>query len=631
MVLLGWLVSASGAIAASWTPGVEVTRPADAKLHSNALVPAVSCAAAGDCSAVGSYHDGSGHGEAMLLSESAGVWGAAIRAKLPADAGANPEAGLNSISCPAVGDCTAVGGYTDNSVSGREEGLLVTETAGAWKTGVKALLPADAATNPKVGLRSVSCSSAGNCSAVGEYTDGSGHPQGLLLTETAGKWTGVEEATLPPDRATSGALGPNVSVESVSCASPGECSAVGSYVDNAGHKQGLLLSESGGFWDLGEKATLPADHATDPAVELASVSCVSVGNCSAVGSYSDNGAPSNEQGVLLTETAGGWLPGEKALLPAGGIGAILLSVSCVTTGSCSAVGNYVDASQGRGLLLDKAGTWRTGIPAVAPNAGTESGANLYSVSCPAVGDCGAVGSYVDKLGRGQGVLLTETGGAWANADEAMPPANAGTDPGVYPEMVSCASVGNCSAVGEYTNKAGDTVGLLLGTLRGLTVLKAGRGHGSVTSSPAGIHCGAACSHGFASGRVVTLTVKPARGSWFTGWSGACSGRHACRVSMTAERAVTAHFALLPNTKITEAKIDAAHQRATFKFKSRGKATGFQCALVRAKKHRKPKPHFSHCRSPRTYKSLAPGRYTFLVRAVNAGGPDPTPANKKFRL
>ena len=102
----------------------------------------------------------------------------------------------------------------------------------------------------------------------------------------------------------------------------------------------------------------------------------------------------------------------------------------------------------------------------------------------------------------------------------------------------------------------------------------------------------------------------------------------------ADRTVAARFVLLPNTKITEAKIDPANNRAKFKFKARGKSTGFQCALVKAKKHKKhkkAKPHFSSCRSPKTYTGLAPGGYTFLVRAFNAGGPDPTPAKKSFKL
>src|SRR5205085_10195689 len=153
------------------------------------------------------------------------------------------------VSSASPGNCSAVGEYTDSMGNG--QGLLLAETAGTWATGVGATLPADHGSDPDVLLLSVSCTSAGNCSAVGNFTDGLGHKEGLLLTEAEGSWTGVEEATLPPDHRPSGPTsGPDVLVDSVSCASAGECSAVGRYVDNSmpsGHQQGLLLTESGGF------------------------------------------------------------------------------------------------------------------------------------------------------------------------------------------------------------------------------------------------------------------------------------------------------------------------------------------------------------------------------------------------
>jgi type IV pilus assembly protein PilY1 len=52
----------------------------------------------------------------------------------------------------------------------------------------------------------------------------------------------------------------------------------------------------------------------------------------------------------------------------------------------------------------------------------------------------------------------------------------------------------------------------------LTIEKNGTGSGTVTSSPAGIDCGADCSEPFA-GETVTLTASPADGSLFSGWSG----------------------------------------------------------------------------------------------------------------
>jgi len=367
------------------------------------------------------------------------------------------------------------------------------------------------------------------------------------------------------------------------------------------------------------------------------VSCTSVGNCSAVGDYADNSVPSRQQGLLLTETAGTWAAGVKATLPAGTAtdpDVDLGSVSCVSAGNCSAVGGYKDsAGHLQGLLLtETAGTWAPGVKALPPaDAATEPDVFFYSLSCTSAGNCSAVGDYKDSAGHYQALALNETAGTWATGVKAILPADAATDPSASLESVSCASAGNCTAVGYYYDNSSHAHGLLVSTLRRLTILKAGSGRGSVTSSPAGINCGTRCSHGFASGRLVTLTSTPARRSWFAGWSGACSGRGACRVKMTTERAVTAHFALLPNTKITKATIDKANHSAKFKFKALGKSTGFQCALVKDKKHKNAKPHFSSCRSPKTYTGLAPGGYTFLVRAFNTGGPDPTPAKKSFKL
>ena len=74
----------------------------------------------------------------------------------------------------------------------------------------------------------------------------------------------------------------------MSCASAGNCSAVGYYVDNSGHPEGLLLAETAGTWATGVEASPPANAAPNPVVLLSSVSCPSVGNCSAVGNYTDS-------------------------------------------------------------------------------------------------------------------------------------------------------------------------------------------------------------------------------------------------------------------------------------------------------------------------------------------------------
>jgi hypothetical protein len=83
----------------------------------------------------------------------------------------------------------------------------------------------------------------------------------------------------------------------------------------------------------------------------------------------------------------------------------------------------------------------------------------------------------------------------------------------------------------------------------------------------------------------------------------------------------------PDTKITKSKVSQRRHKAKFKFKAKGTATGFECKL-RGKGHKKG---FRSCDSPKKYKHLKKGKYTFKVRAVGPGGKDPSPAKKRFKI
>ncbi|MCB0051220.1 MAG: hypothetical protein KDE24_16930, partial [Caldilinea sp.] len=66
----------------------------------------------------------------------------------------------------------------------------------------------------------------------------------------------------------------------------------------------------------------------------------------------------------------------------------------------------------------------------------------------------------------------------------------------------------------------------------------------VTSSPAGINCGATCTANYDSDTLVTLDAVSALGSTFSGWSGeGCTGTGACQVTMDGAKSVTANFTL----------------------------------------------------------------------------------------
>ncbi len=105
---------------------------------------------------------------------------------------------------------------------------------------------------------------------------------------------------------------------------------------------------------------------------------------------------------------------------------------------------------------------------------------------------------------------------------------------------ACSNLGgnNCTLLMD----AGKSVTATFVTTRLLTVTTAGTGIGTVTSSPAGITCGADCSEPYNLGTVVTLTATPAVNSVFSGWSGACSGASpTCDVTMDVAKSVTASF------------------------------------------------------------------------------------------
>lgn len=84
----------------------------------------------------------------------------------------------------------------------------------------------------------------------------------------------------------------------------------------------------------------------------------------------------------------------------------------------------------------------------------------------------------------------------------------------------------------------------------LTVNMAGDGGGSVNSNPSGIACiSGSCQASFNSDISVDLLAAPDNNSVFGGWSGDCSDTGDCTVSMTADRTVTATFALAPLLRI----------------------------------------------------------------------------------
>jgi hypothetical protein len=556
--------SSSSAASSDWGDGIVAALPANAAATNQYVsINSVSCPSAGNCSAVGSYVDSFGDRQGLLLTETAGKWGVGLEALLPGNLATSAGVELSAVACASAGNCTAVGHYGEN-------GLLLSETDGNWAPGAEAVLPANArSSDQSVDLTSVSCPSAGNCSAVGSYLDSAPNFQGLLLNEAGGKWSTGVEVSLPGDNQGIG----NAFLDSVSCASAGDCTAVGYYEAPSpinDLSRGLLVSETAGTWAAGVEAPLPANAAADITTsDVDSVSCASPGDCTAVGIYGDNS--DTMEGLLLTETDGSWATGVEALLPAndaeGGLGSSfvfyggsvlpLSSVSCAAPGDCTAVGSYPDSSGNtQGLLLNQTGgTWAAGVEATLPTdaAATPQGVDLASVSCASPGNCGAVGSYGVSTGGGAPLLLTESGGSWASGVEPSLPDSA-SQATFSVKSVSCASADACSAAGGYSESSGDGFGLLIGGAPALVTLTVsnGAGSGSLSSSPAGISCGTTCSHAYAPGTPLTLTATSSVGSPLAGWSG-CKAVDTVTCATTIDSDTTVTLASIESTQTRQPK------------------------------------------------------------------------------
>src|SRR5260221_514798 len=121
-----------------------------------------------------------------------------------------------------------------------EGGSVVGKSSGRWRQGME--VPGLAAVNKGGGAEviSVSCAAPGSCAAVGFYTDGSGHQQGFVVSRSNGRWRqAIEVPGLAALR-----KGPYARVQSVSCASAGSCSAGGVYPTHGGGPgQAVLVSE----------------------------------------------------------------------------------------------------------------------------------------------------------------------------------------------------------------------------------------------------------------------------------------------------------------------------------------------------------------------------------------------------
>jgi uncharacterized repeat protein (TIGR02543 family) len=434
LVLVGVLAFVSGSSAAitSWDYAIQVPGSAALNAGGFADVGSMSCTTARDCTAGGFYTDGSGKRQAFVVDETNGVWGDAIEVPATDALDTGGDAGVRSVSCATAGNCAAVGFYTD--LSGSLWAFVTDEKNGVWH---------DAIAVPGIGggdstiATSVSCAAPGYCSAGGEYNDVPNSVHAFVVDETNGSWGNATDLGLAGSE-----------VFSVSCVSAGNCAAGGSYYPgpiphHAPTHEAFLVDEHGGAW--GTPAQVPGTAAlnTGGTAVVRSVSCASDGSCAAGGTYFEPG--NVPQAFVVDGSINGW--NTTAALNTDG-NAHVFSVSCVSAGNCAAGGVYNSGNLEHAFVVDETGgAWHTaietpGTPAL--NAGNGD-ARINSVSCVAVGEC-AAGGYAGDGVHPQAIVTKETGGSWSDAIQV--PGSAAF--GYFTEVssVSCAAVGECAAGGN---------------------------------------------------------------------------------------------------------------------------------------------------------------------------------------
>ncbi len=110
----------------TWHTAIEVPGTAALNRGGAADVGSVSCAAAGNCGAGGGYTDSSGRFQAFVVSQTGGTWHKAI--EVPGTAALNQGgfAEIRSVSCAAAGECGAGGSYAVGP--GSQQAFVVSQT-----------------------------------------------------------------------------------------------------------------------------------------------------------------------------------------------------------------------------------------------------------------------------------------------------------------------------------------------------------------------------------------------------------------------------------------------------------------------------------------------------------------------
>jgi hypothetical protein len=391
----------------TWGSAQAVSGAASLGTGTEAILNLVSCGAAGDCTAAGYFEGSDGKMHAFLVVEANGNWGTATAVD---DSGlsTSQETLLTALSCPAAGDCTAVG---DSENEGTHVFVPITmdDVGNSWGPPqmVPGLTALSLSATGNAGLDSVSCAAPGDCTAGGLYVSGSGTDQPFIASESGGSATSPgawgDAQAVPGFSALSGSTDGDAT--SVSCADATDCAVVGLSGTSTSFGQVFTVDESGGTWGQAEKLSIPGT--TLPAsyfVPHVSCSPSLAGNCAIVGISSPTGSTASEAEFVATEsTSGGWDAAKAVPAIPNGDGSIAYGVSCDPSGSCTVAGNYVNPNLGGGEDYTAVTSADGSVGSAQPLIKAGGGFGTVFLDCTQPGYC----TLVDSASDGTPLVLTE--------------------------------------------------------------------------------------------------------------------------------------------------------------------------------------------------------------------------------
>ncbi|MGC8481175.1 MAG: hypothetical protein ACP5PJ_06465, partial [Acidimicrobiales bacterium] len=438
-----------------WSPSITLPTPSGTSGVVYAL--SLTCTSTGDCIGGSSAITSNGALEPYVDSEQGGTWAAPTVLTTPANAASIAQTNTSTSGwCAAVGDCIAAGSFTTSNGNG--SGYVATETAGTWSTGTAITPPSNAnPTYSNLSIQALTCSSLANCTIAGAYANVNSDIIPFVASSTNGRFAQAAALPLPTNATTSGQ---QPTIATIVCASPGNCTLEGTYLDQSHSTQGFVATESNGVWGNTSEVLLPTNAASHQDVAIGSLNCQSVGSCVLGGSYQSNSL--GNQDFVESLIVGVPQRAQEIVLPAGastsGQSATLTSGSCPALGDCEVVGTYVSATGATLGLVDveQAGSWQGAVSLPLPSNASTTAQRVSApqISCLGVDSCVMDASYLTRAGVLRTYAISQSSTTHFVPLTLPMPTNAAPNASATPTNLSCPSRGSCTIIGAYTTTTG---------------------------------------------------------------------------------------------------------------------------------------------------------------------------------